>query len=129
MFRTIHRISGVFSSHSLIRNPMDFFSRASLYCEYRRIIPSISARWSSLVLPFTFCFRREREPNGSICPFLQIILTFSDITCIIRYRMSYIITWHCCNTKDCDRTCTLDINRLLITRCKATVKVSRITTV
>ena len=30
--------------------------------------PSISARWSSRVFPLTFCFRRDREPKGSMWP-------------------------------------------------------------
>ena len=59
----------------------------------------------------------------------QIVLAFCDITGVIRYRMRYVITGHGCNTKDCNRSGSLDINSLFITRCKTAVKISGVTTI
>ena len=59
----------------------------------------------------------------------QIVLTFCDITGVIRYWVSYVITRHCGNTKDCNRTCTFDINGFLITGSQAAVQIARITSV
>ena len=60
---------------------------------------------------------------------LEIILTFCDVSRIVRYRMCYIVTRHCCNAEDCDGTGSLDIYCLLITRCEAAVEISGVSTV
>ena len=57
-----------FSSHALMRKPIDCFSSVERYCEKSWIIVSMMTRWSGRVFLFTCCLRREREPNGSMRP-------------------------------------------------------------
>ena len=51
-----------------MRKPIDCFSSVERYCEKSWIIVSMMTRWSSREALFTFCLRRESEPNGSMRP-------------------------------------------------------------
>ena len=60
---------------------------------------------------------------------LQVILSLSDVSCVVRNRMGDIIAGHRGDAKDRDGTCAFDIHRLLVSGGKAAVQIARVTTI
>ena len=59
----------------------------------------------------------------------QIELPFGDISGVIGNGVRYVVAWHGCNSKNCNRTGIVKVNRLFVAGGKLAVKVTGITAV
>ena len=60
---------------------------------------------------------------------LKIVLAFSNISCIVWYRVCYIVSRHSCDTENCNGSSAFKVDSLLISSCKLRVQVTRITSI
>ena len=83
---------------------------------------SIKARWSSRVLPLTFCFRRDRGAEGLDAAVFQVILAFGDIAGVSGTGWVTVVAGHGGDAQDGDGARAVEVNGLLIPGSQAAVK-------